>query len=304
MRFALQSAGDYDDVLAAAQWAERRGLDAFGIPDHYLQALDEEHAKIVPAPDAFAQVAGLARQTHSIELVMLVSPITFRHPAVLAKNGVTIDRMSGGRFVLGLGTGWLDREHEVFGIDYPPIGERFAMLDEALQYVRAALDPSAPGFKGDRYSLESFPIAPQPIGLRLLVGGTGPRKTPYLAGTYADEFNIYPGDDMEERIARARDAAEAAERDPAALLISSAGQVVAAETEREVEDELDRRAEGAGLTRDELDAAFARRRTPIGTYEQLRDQFGKMEGLGVARFYVQGPFDPEATGAMLDALSG
>jgi alkanesulfonate monooxygenase SsuD/methylene tetrahydromethanopterin reductase-like flavin-dependent oxidoreductase (luciferase family) len=304
MRFGLQAAGNYNDVLAAAQWAERRGLDAFGIPDHYLQALDEEHAKIVPAPDAFAQIAGLARETDSIELVMLVSPITFRHPAVLAKNGVTIDRMSEGRFVLGLGTGWLGREHEVFGIDYPPIGERFAMLEEALQYVRAALAPDAPGFEGNRYSLEAFPIAPQPLGLKLLVGGTGPRKTPYLAGTYADEFNIYPGDDMAVRIARARRAAEIAERDPAALLISSAGQVVAAATEQGVEDELDRRAEGAGITREQLDAAFARRNTPIGTYEQLRHQLGTMEELGVTRFYVQGPFDPDRTGAMLDALSG
>ncbi len=117
MDFALQSSGTYDDVLAAARWAEDRGLAAFALPDHYLMALSEEAAKSTPAPDALIQMAGLARDTESIELVVLVSPITFRHPAVLAKTAITIDRMSGGRFVLGLGTGWMDREHEVFGFD-------------------------------------------------------------------------------------------------------------------------------------------------------------------------------------------
>jgi alkanesulfonate monooxygenase SsuD/methylene tetrahydromethanopterin reductase-like flavin-dependent oxidoreductase (luciferase family) len=303
MHFALQTSGEYEEVLAAARWAEDNGLAAFGIPDHYLMALTEEQSKVVPAPDAFAQLAGLARETATIALVMLVSPITFRHPAVLAKSAVTIDRMSGGRFALGLGTGWLDREHEVFGFDYPPIGERFEMLEEALRYIRAAIDPDAPGYKGNRYVLEAFPLAPGPVGLRIVVGGTGPHKTPYLAGTYADEYNAYPGPDMRERIAIARRAAVAAGRDPEALLLSSSGQVVAAETQGEVEDELDRRAAGAGMTREQLDAAFARRRTPVGTYEQLRRQFAAMEELGISRFYLQGGFDPERIGPVLRALS-
>lgn len=304
MRFALQTSGTYDDVVAAARWAEEHGLDAFGIPDHYLMSVDEEQSKTVPAPDAFAHMAGLARDTESIELVMLVSPITFRHPAVLAKSAVTIDRMSGGRFVLGLGTGWLEREHEVFGFDYPPIAERFEMLEEALRYVRAAIDPASPGYQGDRFALEAFPLAPEPVGLRIVVGGTGPHKTPYLAGTYADEYNTYPGADMAERVARARDAAASAGRDPDALLLSSSGQVVAAATEAEVEDELNRRAADAGISRERLDAAFERRNTPVGTYEQIREQFADMEAIGVSRFYVQGGFDPEATESMLAALSG
>ncbi|GMQ86388.1 MAG: LLM class F420-dependent oxidoreductase [Acidimicrobiia bacterium] len=305
MDFALQSSGTYDDVLKAARFAEQRGLAAFALPDHYLQATDEEQAKTTPAPDAFAHLAGLARETSSIELVVLVSPITFRHPAVLAKTAVTIDRMSEGRFSLGLGTGWMDREHEVFGFDYPPIGERFAMLEEALGYVSAALADDPLGFGGEHYRLEPFPLSPRPVGrIKLIVGGTGPHRTPYLAGTYADEFNVYPGADLEARIDRCRAAAQRAGRDPDDLLLSSAGLVVAAATEQGLEETLDRRAGEAGMSREQLSEHFARRNTPVGTYDALRAQFADMSKLGITRFYLQGGFDPEETGALIDALAG
>ncbi|MFV9673498.1 MAG: LLM class flavin-dependent oxidoreductase, partial [Acidimicrobiia bacterium] len=135
MEFAFQTVGVYEDVLEVARFSEGRGLAAIALPDHYLMALDEEKAKTTPASDALIQLAGLARDTRNIELVVLVSPITFRHPAVLVKTAITIDRMSGGRFTLGIGTGWMDREHEVFGFDYPPMSERYVMLEEALAYT-------------------------------------------------------------------------------------------------------------------------------------------------------------------------
>jgi alkanesulfonate monooxygenase len=303
MDFALQASGTYDDVLGAARFAEERGLASFALPDHYLLALDEEAAGTTPAPDAFAQLAGLARDTTSIELSVLVSPITFRHPAVLAKSAITIDRMSGGRFTLGIGAGWLDREHEVFGFPYPPRAERFEMLEEALAYVSAALSDEPVGFQGKHYQLEAFPLAPRPVGpLRLLVGGTGAHKTPYLAGTYADEFNIYPGPDLEKRIERARIAAEAAGRDPDALLLSSAGLVLGAATREQVEESLNERAAEAGMTREELDEHHAHRNTPVGTYDELRDQFAKMEEAGISRFYFQAGLSAE-TEELIDALS-
>jgi len=304
MDFALQASGRYDDVLEAARFAEHRGLASFALPDHYLLALDEEQARSTPAPDAFAQLAGLARETSSIELCVLVSPITFRHPAVLAKSAVTIDRMSGGRFSLGLGTGWMDREHEVFGFPYPPVAERFEILEEALAYVSAALAEEPVGFKGDHFQLEPFPLAPRPVGtVKIVVGGTGAHKTPYLAGTYADEYNIYPGPNLEERIERARAAAEEANRDPNALLLSSAGFILAAATQEGVEDALDRRAADAGMSRQELDEYHTHRNTPVGTHDEIREQFAVMEGLGITRFYFQGGLSAENEG-LIDALSG
>jgi alkanesulfonate monooxygenase SsuD/methylene tetrahydromethanopterin reductase-like flavin-dependent oxidoreductase (luciferase family) len=303
MEFAIQTTGLYEDVLEVARFSERHGLPAIALPDHYLMALDEEKAKITPASDALIQLAGLARDTTDLELVVLVSPITFRHPAVLVKTAITIDRMSGGRFTLGIGTGWMDREHEVFGLAYPPMPERFSMLEEALAYTRAALADDPVGFSGEHYALEEFPISPRPIGtVKILVGGSGPSMTPRLAGTYADEFNVYPGDGLAVRIDRAREAASTAGRDPDALMLSSAGQIVGAATGPELEARLDALADEEGMTRDELTESFERRRTPVGTYDHLRERFAELEDLGITRFYIQGRFDAENTPQLLDAL--
>ncbi|MCL1594418.1 MAG: LLM class flavin-dependent oxidoreductase, partial [Actinomycetia bacterium] len=174
MEYALQVSGPYQKLLDGASFAQERGLVALALPDHYLMALTDEEAKTTAAPDAFVQLGGLARDTKDIDLVMLVTPITFRHPAVIAKMAVTLDRMSGGRFTLGIGTGWMDREHEVFGLAYPDMKERFERLEECLAYVTAAFDPEAPGYQGTYYQLESFPLAPPPLGkIPILVGGTG-----------------------------------------------------------------------------------------------------------------------------------
>ncbi|MGI9665944.1 MAG: LLM class flavin-dependent oxidoreductase [Acidimicrobiia bacterium] len=303
MEYGLAAAGDYHDVLASAAFASDRGLVALALPDHYLLALDEDKAKTTPAPDAFVQLGGLARETEDIELIVQVAPITFRHPAVLAKMAVTLDQMSGGRFVLGVGAGWLVREHEVFGLDFPETAERFEMLEEALGYLQAAFDSDAPGYQGKRYSLEPFPLAPSPLGrLPLLVGGTGAHKTPRLAGTYADEFNVYPGPTMADRIARCHAAAVEAGRDPAKIRLSSSGQVIAAATEADFEDVMNERADEAGLTREELDAYFEQRQTPRGTYEQVRAELDGFASLGLTRFYFQGIFAPGDMGTLLDGL--
>jgi len=303
MEYALQVAGPYVELLEAASFASDRGLVALALPDHYLLALDEEGARTKPAPDAFIQLGGLARETTDIDLVMLVSPITFRHPAVLMKMAVTLDRMSNGRFTLGIGTGWMDREHEVFGFEYPPMSERFDRLEEALGYVSAGLNPNNPGFDGDYYRLEAFPLSPSPIGrIPLLVGGTGKYKTPRLAGEFADEFNVYPGPDMAERIQRFRVAAADAGRDPDSIRLSSSGQVVAAATEAEFREGMDADAEAAGLSREELEVHYEKRQTPRGTYEQVNEQLAGFEALGVTRFYFQGVFSPSDTGKLLDGL--
>ncbi len=303
MEYALQIAGPYQHILDAASFAVERKLVALALPDHYLLALDEEKAKTSPAPDAFIQLGGLARETTDLELVMLVSPITFRHPAVLAKMAVTLNRMSGGRFTLGVGTGWMDREHEVFGFEYPAMSERFDRLEEALGYLSAAFDQEHPGFEGEHYRLESFPLSPAPIGkLPLLVGGTGRHKTPRLAGLFADEFNIYPGPNMAERVKSFRDAAVEAGRDPDEIRLSSSGQVIAAETVDEFEEMMNKDASEAGISREKLEAHYEKRQTPRGTYEQVNEQLAGFEDLGVSRFYFQGVFTPSDTGKLLDGL--
>ncbi|MCL1693508.1 MAG: LLM class flavin-dependent oxidoreductase [Actinomycetia bacterium] len=305
MEFAFQTFGLYEDVLEVARFSEDNGLAAIALPDHYLMAMDEEKAKTTPASDALIQFAGLARETSDLDLVVLVSPITFRHPAVLVKTAITIDRMSGGRFTLGIGTGWMDREHEVFGFDYPQLSERFAMLEEALAYTRAALSDDPVGYSGDHFTLEAFPISPRPTGkVKLLVGGSGASKTPRLAGTYADEFNISLGDDLAIRIDRAHTAATAAGRDPDALTLSSVGQIIGGATESDLDHRLGVVASAVGVPKDELAEQFRRRQrnAPMGTYDQLRERFTELEDLGITRFYIQGVHDAAYRSELVDAL--
>lgn len=282
-------------MLAVARWAEGRQLEAFALPDHYLASTSGDRAA-EPAYDAFAQMAGLARETSRIRLVLLVAPITFRHPAVMAKNAVTIHEMSGGRFSLGVGTGWLEDEHDLFGIPFLSRRERFDRMEEALGYLRASFSPQAPGFDGHFYQLASRPVAPLPdVGLDLVVGGTGSRRTPTLAGRYADEFNVFPAPpgEMVARIARARDAAVAAGRDPEQLLISSSGQVLVGRDEAGYQRRLQERAESVGATVEDLEAHFQPRNTPRGSADEVRGIIADMEELGVQRFYVQSLFGPD-----------
>ncbi|MDJ0925908.1 MAG: LLM class flavin-dependent oxidoreductase [Acidimicrobiia bacterium] len=303
MEYALQAVGaDYDEFLTAAKWAEAKGLAAFAIPDHYIYGMSDDKLS-APAYDAFAIMAGLARETSSIELSITVSPVTFRHPAVLAKATATIQQMAGGRFKLGVGTGWLEAEHTNFGIDFPDTATRFEMAEEALGYLRAAFSNPPQDFSGNHYALKAFDIQPRPA-LRIVVGGTGKQKTPRLAGAYADEFNAYPDapDVFAGKVARARDAARSAGRNPEDLLISSSGQVIAADTESEYKDLLAEIASKAGTDPDELERQAAMRNTPRGTWNQVRSIIAGMHERGMRRFYLQGKFDPSAIEGKLAKL--
>ena len=307
MDIAIQAGGTFEELRTTARWAELLGLSTLAVADHYLLSLGDDFGT-VPAFDALAQLAALAVETDHIGLAVLVSPITFRHPAVLAKTAVTIDHLSGGRFALGVGTGWLEREHEVFGLGFPETGERFAMLEDALGYLRAFLDPDHPGHEGRWFSLEAVPTAPRPIGpLPIVVGGIGPHQTPRLAGAHADEFNCYPAPPAEwrARVDRARVAAEDAGRDPDALLISSAGAVMSASSEADYEAMLGESAASAGVSVEQLEVHMQRRNTPRGTHDQVVEQLAALAAEGMQRFYLQRSpgFDYDETATLIGRLA-
>lgn len=280
MDIALQVRGDYETLLDTARYSEANGLVAMAMPDHYLSSRRDPSE---PAYDALTQLAGLARETDTLELSTLVSPVTFRHPAVTLKAAITLDEMSRGRFSLGLGTGWFEEEHELFGLPFPD--KRFDLLEEALAYTRAGL--AGDGFEGDHYRLAEFEMRPRPGNLRLVVGGSGPKRTPELAGRYADEFNVYAGpiEEMRAKIDLARRAAEDSGRDPEALLISTASPVVAGTTEASYRDLLEIAATRFDRDPQQLEADFRERGLPIGL--DARERLDAMEEIGVTRYYLQ-----------------
>lgn len=285
MDFALQYFGNYEESLKRARWAEENGFVAFAVVDHYLAGRRDESVY-----DNLVMLAGIARETSTIELAVLVSPITFRHPAVLAKMAVTIDAMSGGRFALGVGAGWKADEHELFGLPYPTTKERFGRLEDALGYLRAAFAETPQGFEGAYYRLAAFGPQPKPQGrLPLIVGGAGRERTPDLAGRYADEFNVFPAREGSpaERVARARVAAGTAGRDPSALRISTAFAPVVGRTEAEYRERLDAYALLFETSADEVESELRALGVPHGLPEQTAADLASLRRAGVSRVYVQ-----------------
>ncbi len=286
MDLAVQTRGPWELVLATARWAEENRLAAVALPDHYLERGDE---LAVPAFDHYVHLAALARETSGIELASLVSPVTFRHPAVIYKMAITLDEISAGRFTLGVGVGWLTEEFTLFGIDFPDRSTRYQMLDECFAYLRAALNPESAPFHGEHYQLGDFDPQPHPMNLRLLVGGGGAKKTPRLAGLYADEFNIYAGhpDYFRDRAATAREWAVEAGRDPSTIFLSSASPAVAARKERDYRRILEQHAAKTKSTPDRIEEVYEERGYPHGSGSKASEMLAALAEAGCQRYYMQ-----------------
>ncbi|MFQ5516265.1 MAG: LLM class flavin-dependent oxidoreductase [Acidimicrobiia bacterium] len=292
MEFGLmvepQLGGSYEDLTGLARWAEDRGLAVFARSDHYT--LPGRHPEAV---DALASLAGIARETERINLCVLVSPITFRHPAVLAKTAATIDQMSAGRMMLGVGTGWMEAEHEVFGFDLWPLKERFARLEETLQYLRAAFSDGEAAFQGRYYSLQGIDVRPKPAHLPIVVGGSGARKTPILAGRYADEFNRFV--DTPRATAAAievmRREAKAAGRDPNRIIVSAMGPLPVFPTRDGYSRDLDSVAADRDSNPADVEERRMQRGVPRGTPDEAQETLDGLAAVGVQRYYVQ-HFEP------------
>lgn len=276
--------GTYQEQLAVAQWAEEAGLTAFARCDHLYSGREPRPA----ATDALTVLAGIARETNSIELTVLVAPITFRHPAIYAKAGATLDQMSGGRFRLGLGTGWMELEHEALGLPFPESSERWNRLEEALQYVRATIDRERAQYAGEHYRIDAE-LQPRPNHLPLIVGGGGAHRTPRLAGTYADEYNhfVTTPDQLGPKVQRVRDAATAAGRDPDAIRVSLMGPILVGADRADYEDKLSRAASARDRSPAEHAEVLTKAGVPHGTPEEVEEILEDLASVGVDLFYVQ-----------------
>jgi F420-dependent oxidoreductase-like protein len=146
--------------------------------------------------EGYTGLGFLAGLTSTVELQLLVTGVTYRHPGLLAKIVSTLDVLSGGRAVLGLGAAWYEREHRALGVAYPPLAERFERLEETLQIVRQMWSLDDGPFEGRHYRLAETINSPQPLRTPpVLVGGSGEKKTLRLVAKYADRCNLFAGPD-------------------------------------------------------------------------------------------------------------
>jgi alkanesulfonate monooxygenase SsuD/methylene tetrahydromethanopterin reductase-like flavin-dependent oxidoreductase (luciferase family) len=217
MRVCLMIEGQesvaWEDWLALAKACEATEIEALFRSDHYLSVMGQPGRSSL---DAWATISALAALTSTLRLGTLVSPVTFRHPSVLAKNVVTADHIAGGgRIELGLGTGWLEAEHAAYGFPFPPTGERFRMLEEQIEIIRRQWGGEPLDFEGEHYRFEGLDALPKPLSVpNLIVGGRARPRSLALAARWADEYNLVMSSLEECRAAvpRIREAWEAAGR--------------------------------------------------------------------------------------------
>jgi F420-dependent oxidoreductase-like protein len=179
----------WEQWCALADACERHGVETLFRSDHYISQSAE--ASNV-AHDAWTTIAGLAARTTTLRFGTLVSPATFRSPAVLANACATVDHISGGRIELGLGAGWMEREHRAYGFPFPDTSTRVAMFAEQLEIVHRLWTEDRVDFRGQHYVLEDAPAQPKPLQQPhppLIVGGSGKRGTVEPALRFADEYN-------------------------------------------------------------------------------------------------------------------
>jgi F420-dependent oxidoreductase-like protein len=191
-------------LAEVARTADEGGVTTLTMMDHWFQ-MEQLGGPPEPMLEGYTSLGFLAGQTSRIELGLLVTGVTYRHPGLLAKIVTTLDVLSGGRAMLGIGAAWYEREHLGLGVPFPPVSERFERLEEGLQIAQLMFAADGGTFAGKHYRLEEAANVPAPLrpgGPRILVGGSGEKKTLRLVAQYADACNLFgfEPDEMRHKI--------------------------------------------------------------------------------------------------------
>src|SRR5215207_3623473 len=278
----------WDQWRALAEACERRGFDTLFRSDHYISVDDRRERG---ALDAWGTICGLAATTSRIGLGTLVSPVTFRHPSVLAKSAVTADHISGGgRIEVGMGAGWLEAEHAAYGFPFPDTGVRLRMLEEQVEIVHREWRESDLTFEGEHHRLRGLDALPKPVSLpNLIIGGRARRRSVALAVRWADEYNLVMMglDEARKRSRALAEACEGAGRDRLTISLMTGSLIGADEA-----DLADRARRLAELRREDAgDVAAYIAGLPdswiVGTLEAVREHLAALEEAGVERVMFQ-----------------
>ncbi len=197
MHYANFTHPDWGDHLTSrltdtAVVADQGGAELFTVMDHFFQ-MEEMGGPREPMLEGYTTLGYLAGVTERLRLSLLVTGVTYRHPGLLAKTVTTLDRLSRGRAVLGLGAAWYEREHLGLGVPFPPMSQRFERLEETLKICRQMWSEDNGPYEGVHYQLAETRNVPQPVQDRLpiMIGGAGEKKTLRMVAQYADACNIF-----------------------------------------------------------------------------------------------------------------
>lgn len=192
MRFSFWTANSHgwDEILDACSHAEQTGWDGLWVADHFMPFMGDDLGDF---HEAWSLLAGLAAAVPRVRIGPLVTGNTYRNPGVLAKIATTVDHISGGRCVLGIGSGWQENEHIAYGIEYLTAGKRLSKLEEAAAIIRSLLSEERTDLDGEYYTFQNAPLQPKPVQDRLpiMIGGGGEKRTLRITAQYADEWNVW-----------------------------------------------------------------------------------------------------------------
>ncbi len=286
----------FDRIVEQARAAEEAGFSLVTVMDHLYQ-IQGVGPVTDPMLEGWSVLSALARETKTVRLGTLVTGVTYRNPALLAKMATTLDVISGGRALFGLGAAWNEEEHIGYGFEFPPIRERMDRLDEALTIVRAMFTEDRPSFAGRHYRIEqalNVPRPVQPSGPRVMVGGGGEQRTLRIAAKHADLTHWFPlGFDVLRHKSEVLDGyCDAIGRDPATIERTMATPVVVAASE----------AEGRAFV--ERLPPERRAHVAAGPPEQMADAIRPYLDAGFSGFTFNNPIyrTPEAIGHVGELL--
>lgn len=271
MKFSLWASNNdpWSELVDLAEFVHSLGWHGYWLPDHYMSQTADDTSGAEPALDCWTTLAGIAVAVPDLELVSMVSPVTIHHPVVLAKRVVTVDQISGGRAVLGLGAGWQVNEHHNYGFELHQPGERVTHFIEAIRVVRQLLDDDRVTFDGRWYRLTDATFEPKPGRLPILVGTSSPRMLRTTA-KYADAWNTWgTPDTVAAATERFHIACDAEGRDPATIRRSAQAMIFFADTDAK---------------RDELRAKVRKDRSIVGGTAEVADAVRQYSDAGLDEF--------------------
>jgi F420-dependent oxidoreductase-like protein len=296
MRFALmlepQQGLTYEEQLAIARLAERVGFEAMFRSDHYRSFPGPADK---PTTDAWAILAGLARETTRLRLGTLVSPVTFRHPGSFAKVVTTVDEMSGGRIEVGVGAGWNDPEHTQLGLPFPEIKLRADLMEDQLAILHGLWEqPEGWSYEGHQVSIKDAGFHPLPTQRPhppIIVGGEGSPRSLRLAARYADEYNMSGSapEACAEAYGRLDEECRKIGRDPGTIVRSAMTGILLGADEAELAARVDAQLAMVGEAGRDAAAWFEprRKRWIAGTPDEARAIVRGFAAAGVQRIMLQ-----------------
>ena len=265
--------------LAAA--VEDLGFAGLYRSDHFTNANPPDLESL----ELWVSLTWLASHTKRIEFGPLVSPVSFRHPALTARMAAAVDDLSGGRLTLGLGAGWQEREHNLFGFDLLDLKQRFTRFEEGLEVITRLLRSDSPvTFEGEYYHLQEATLLPRPVrpgGPRILVGGNGEKRTMLLVAKYAGEWNAVFASPAEfSRLnTRLDEVLKSAGREPKSVRRSMMTGLRFERTRKELDAQLS--------ARDQTAQELRKRGIIVGVGEDVKEQFVELEKAGLQRLMLQ-----------------